>query len=95
MDSREAKESGETKESGEMKERFGSWRVGEQKEAKRAVEIGVYGECMPAEWKLQNMYKRLKVDNNKFTTWLVESVYPCSESLPPYVTLLRKQAKGE
>ena len=59
-----------------------------------------YGYCIPAEWKLQKMYKQLKVDNNKFTTWLVESIYPCSEGLPcngdlpPYITLSPKKSKG-
>lgn len=95
-----SKESGETRESGvktvmsklsgEMKDLSGSWRVRKREDVTR-----VYGEAMPAEWRLQQLYKQLKVNNNKFTTWVVESIYPCSESLPSYVTLSHEQAKGE
>ncbi|CAF9922492.1 MAG: hypothetical protein ALECFALPRED_002100 [Alectoria fallacina] len=93
-----SKESGETRESGvktvmsklsgEMKDLSGSWRVRKREDVTR-----VYGEAMPAEWRLQQLYKQLKVNNNKFTTWVVESIYPCSESLPSYVTLSHEQAK--
>ena len=94
-------ETGETSQgSAEIREKLGNWRSRKQEKAKTVDEPGVYGHCMPAEWKLQKMYKQLKIDTNKFTTWLVESVYPCnesltcSESLPQYITLSRKQAKG-
>ena len=82
---------------GQGKETRGSWSIrglGKAKETERSEETKVYGDLMPAEWKLQKLYKQLKVDNNKFTTWLVESVYPCTESLPSYITLSRKQTKG-
>lgn len=98
---RGSKESGEEKGSGETKETLGSWRLRKRERTKAMDETGVHGDCIPAEWKLQKMYKQLKIDNNMFTTWLVESVYPCgrslscSESLPPCITLSRKQAKGE
>ena len=88
------KEGGDAKGSEETEEKAGSWRVRKPEKAKGADETGVYGDCMPAEWKLQKMYKHLKVENNKLITWLVESTYPCSKSLPPYITLSRKQAKG-
>lgn len=97
---RGSKESGEEKGSGETKETLGSWRLRKRERAKAMDETGVHGDCIPAEWKLQKMYKQLKIDNNKFTTWLVESVYPCGrslsciETLPPCITLSRKQAKG-
>ena len=100
-DWRTSKGSGETKGSGEMRGVLGSWRVRRQEQPSRADEGGVYGGCMPAEWKLQALYKCLKIDTNNFSTWLVESTYPCSESqlcnesLPPYVTLCREQAKGK
>lgn len=55
----------------------------------------VYGVNIPPEWKLQEMYKQLKVDNNNFITWLVESVYPNTEGLPSYITVSRQQAKGQ
>lgn len=90
----ESRESRETKACGETKERSGDWKFWKQDKAKKVDEIGVYGDCIPPEWRLQKMYKQLKIDNNKFTTWLVESVYPRSESLPSYITLSRKQAKG-
>ena len=101
---RESKGNGEVKESlscsRETKEMSGNWRFRKERKATREDVAGVYGDCMPAEWKLQRMYKQLKTDTNRFTTWLVESVYPCpedlpcSESLPPYITLSPKQAKG-
>lgn len=95
---REAKES--SSGSRETKEISGNWRFRKERKVTREDVAGVYGDCMPAEWKLQKMYKHLKIDTNKFITWLVESVYPCteglpySESLPPYITLSPKQAKG-
>ena len=95
---REAKES--SSGSGETKEISGNWRFRRERKATREDVAGVYGDCIPAEWKLQKMYKQLKIDTNKFVTWLVESVYPCTEdlpyneSLPPYITLSPKQAKG-
>lgn len=100
-ESGERKESGEEKESGELREMSSNWRIRKQEGAERAGETGMYGEAMPAEWKLQKMYKQLKINNNKFITWLVEKVYPCSEglpcsdNLPPYITLTRNQGKGE
>ena len=78
-----------------MKGILGNWRVREQKEAPKADLPEVCGGSMPPEWKLQRMYKPFKVDNAEFTTWLVESVYPSLESLPFYITLSDKQAKGE
>ena len=96
--SREAKKS--SNGSGEMKETSGNWRIRKDEKATKVEEANVYGDGMPAEWKLQKMYKQLKIDTNKFITWLVESVYPCieglhcSERLPPYITLSCKQAKG-
>lgn len=93
------------KESGEIREISRDWRVRKEEKGTRVDEIGedvtgIYGICMPTEWKLQKMYKRLKVDNNKFTTWLVETIYPCSENLPcnanlpHYITLSPKKSKG-
>lgn len=97
-DRRVSKGHGEPEESSdgrpETKEISGSWRVRKQEKAKGVDETEVYGDCMPAEWKLQKMYKQLKVDTNRFTTWLVESVYPCGQDLPPYITLSRMQVKG-
>ena len=98
-------DSARMKESGEMREISMSWRVRKQEKGTRVDEIGVdvtsiYGTCMPAEWKLVKMYKQLKVENNKFTTWLVESIYPCSESLPCnanlpyYISLSQQKTKG-
>ena len=72
-----------------------SWRVRKGEGSKEANVPRVYGGSMPPEWKLQRLYKRLKTDNTNFTTWLVESVHPTIESLPPYITLSRKQAKGK
>ena len=72
-----------------------------QKIATREDLAGLYGHVMPAEWKLEKMYKELKIDTNRFITWLVESIYPCpegllcSESLPSHIKLAPKQAKGE
>ena len=86
---------GETKVCGEMKAKIENWRSRKQEKAKTVDEASVYGECMPSEWMLQKMYKQMKIDNNNFITWLVESVYPCTEDLPPYITLSRKQAKGQ
>ena len=80
---------------GEMKAKIENWRSRKQENAKTVDEASVYGECMPSEWMLQKMYKQMKIDNNNFITWLVESVYPCTEDLPPYITLSRKQAKGQ
>ena len=97
-ESGEGKESGGEKGSGEVREISDNWRFRKQE---KADETGVYGEAMPAEWKLQKLYKQLKINNNKFITWLVEKVYPCSESLPcsdslpPYITLSPNQSKGE
>ncbi len=93
------------KESGEIREISRNWRVRKEEKGTTVDEIGEHvtgidGKCMPAEWKLQKMYKRLKVDNNKFTTWLVETIYPCTENLPcnanlpHYITLSPKQSKG-
>ena len=84
----------ETKVCGEMKAKIENWRSRKQETAKTADEASVYGECMPAEWVLKKLYKELKINNNNFITWLVESVYPCTEGLPPYITLSDKQAKG-
>ena len=79
---------------GETKEKIENWRSRKQEKSKTVDETGVYGESMPSEWKLQKLYKQLKIDNNNFITWLVESVYPFTEGLPSYITLSRKQAKG-
>ena len=84
-----------SQESGEVKGILGNWRVGKQKEAPEADSQKVYGGSMPPEWKLKGMYKRLKVHNAEFTTWLVESVYPSLETLPFYITLSDKQAEGQ
>ena len=84
-----------SQESGEVKGILGNWRVGKQKEAPEVDRPKVYGGSMPSEWELKGMYKRLKVDNAEFTTWLVDSVYPSLESLPFYITLSDKQAEGE
>ena len=85
-----SKESQEAKKGGEVKWTSDSWRVRKQEGAKEVDNTGVYGSCMPAEWKLQSLYKDLKVDTNSFLTWLVESVYPSTESLPYYITLSAK-----
>ena len=85
---------GETKTCGEMKAKFENWRSRKQEKAKTVDEASVYGEIMPSEWMLQKLYKQLKINNNNFITWLVESVYPSTEGLPSYITLSRKQAKG-
>ena len=77
----------------ETKLTSGSWRARRQEKEDGVKETGVYADSMPPEWKLQKMYKQLKIATNGFTTWLVESVYPCGEDLPFYIT--REQAKGE
>ena len=84
-----------SQESGEVKGILGNWRVGKQKETAEADRPKVYGGSMPPEWKLVGMYKHFKVDNAEFTTWLVESIYPSVESLPFYIKLSDKQAKGK
>ena len=100
-ESRLAPDSGDTtgservKGTGDAKGMLGSWRVRREVTASEVDVPVVYGGSMPTEWKLQRMYKQLKVDNTNFITWLVESVYPSIESLPSYITLSRKQAKGE
>lgn len=96
--SKESRETGwvpQGKETKGTKDMLGSWRVQKQAKGNVANVSGIYGGCMPPEFELQRMYKQLKIDNNRFTTWLVESVYPCIESLPPYITLSPKRAKGE
>ena len=92
---RKERDSGDEKQSGGLREKASSWRVQGQEKAERADETRVYGETIPAEEKLKSMYKNLKINNNKFTTWLVEKMYPCSEDLPPYITLSSHQSKGE
>ena len=84
----------ETKVCGEMKAKIENWRSRKQEKAKTLDEASIYGEDMPSEWMLQKLYKQLKINNNNFITWLVESVYPFTEALPPFITLSRKQAKG-
>ena len=88
------RESRVSQESGEVKGILGNWRVRKQKETAEAYRPKVYGGSMPPEWKLVGMYKHFKVDNAEFTTWLVETVYPSVQSLPFYITLSDKQAKG-
>ena len=82
-------------ESGEVRGISGNWRVGKPKKAPEADEPKAYAGSMPPECQLIGMYKQLKVENAKFTTWLVESIYPSLERLPFYITLSDKQAKGE
>ena len=84
----------ETKVCGEMKAKIENWRSRKQEKAKTLDEASVYGESMPSEWMLQKLYKQLKINNNNFITWLVESVFPCTEGLPRYITLSSKHAKG-
>ena len=84
-----------SQESREVEGISGNWRVRKQKEAAEVDRPKVYGGSIPPEWKLVGMYKQLKVDNAKFTTWLVESVYPSVESLPFYIALSDTQAEGE
>lgn len=92
---------GSSNGSGEPKELSGDWRVRRQKTATKEDLGEVYGYRIPPESQLQMLYKNLKVDTNRFLTWLVEAIYPCpkglpcSESLPPYVNLAPKQGKGE
>ena len=85
---------GDKKVCGETKAKIENWRSRKPEEAKKVDEASVYGECMPSEWELGKLYKHMKIDNNNFITWLVESVYPCTDELPPYISLSRKQAKG-
>ena len=73
----------------------GDWRARKQEMTEQVDLSKVYGDAMPAEWKLAQMYHQFKGDNNQFTTWLVESVYPHGTSTPSYITLSRKQTKGE
>ena len=82
-------------ESGEAERISGNWRARKQKEAAEVNTPKVYGGSMPPGWKLVGMYKQLKADNAKLTTWLVESVYPSPESLPFYITLSDTQAERE
>ena len=84
-----------SQESGEVKGVSGNWRVKVQKEAPKVDWPKVYGGSIPPESRLKVLYKHFKIDNDKFTTWLVESVYPSVESLPSYITLPKKQDKGE
>ena len=90
-----SKESQEVKKGGGSKWTSDNWRVGKQEGAKEVDNTGVHGSCLPEEWKLQKIYKHLKIDTNSFLTWLVESVYPSTESLPCYITLSPKQAKSK
>ena len=84
----------ETKMCGAMKAKIENWRSRKQENVKTLDESSVYGECMPSEWELGKLYRQMKIDNNQFITWLVESIYPCTDDLPPYITLSHKQAKG-
>ena len=82
----------------------GDWRAPKQEkteevdQSEKTEEGGlsrVYGDVMPAEWKLVELYDQFKSHNNELTTWLVESVYPDGKNLPGYITLSSKQSRGE